>query len=315
MKCARTVSFLAITLMISALPLPLNACTCFGPTPVCRAFEQDDIVFIGRVESVVPDVDPSSPEWNRQLSRLLPNDNLSSDNPDLTPAVFRKLRDFYSTHFTGETRANILRASTPEDLESKVEEATRAGRTFRFSVQKIYKGLPVGTREFAVSTDFSSCGAQYIKGETYLVYTSRDESGRAVDGACSRSSRLTDAGEDLAYLHFVESGAVASTRLYGYVSAKDRDPNLPRLRSTPTDPRPWLIVELRSENRTLLSSTNPDGAFAFDGLTTGDYILSVFDDYVGDAAPLIAPRPVRITTSRCVEESFVIPESDRMPNQ
>ena len=55
-----------------------------------------------------------------------------------------------------------------------------------------------------------------------MVYASKLQTGYEA-GACSRTRRLSDAGEDLAYLQFMRSGVTDKGRLYGFVSSSDTD--------------------------------------------------------------------------------------------
>jgi hypothetical protein len=74
------------------------------------------------------------------------------------------------------------------------------------------------------------CGIAFQKGGTYLVYATDDEeSKRAGTNVCLRSARVSDAGEDLAYLDYFQRGPDQAIRLVGFVTSEvqqlNRDPS------------------------------------------------------------------------------------------
>ena len=106
------------------------------------------------------------------------------------------------------------------------------GMRVRFRVQTLFKHedddddhdsqKPVEEPEdhFEVWTPFGDCGISFQTGETYLVYAGDDEetSDSIATDSCTRTRRLSEAGEDLAYLYFYKEHPQESTRIDGYAT-------------------------------------------------------------------------------------------------
>ncbi len=76
-----------------------------------------------------------------------------------------------------------------------------------FEVEKVWKGLPEGTKETHVYTERTdllkmvemglTCGYPFQRGESYLVYTYHYKASPPHVDKCSRTKPLSEAGEDL----------------------------------------------------------------------------------------------------------------------
>lgn len=77
-------------------------------------------------------------------------------------------------------------------------------------VERIWKGVEKRTISVFTSNQSSACGYGFKKGESYLVYASKDAEGRLITSICSRTRRMKDAGDDLKELG--EGKAVAEER-------------------------------------------------------------------------------------------------------
>ena len=178
----------------------------------------------------------------------------------------------------------------------------------RFSVQEVYKGPKQATID--VWTDFSDCAANLLKGETYIVYARRDGRGRLETGACSRTQRLTDAGEDLAYVHF-ERRSMTFGRLYGFITSNEEDLKVPRMWWNLPNPVPGILLQLESNGAKVYAETNREGQFAFDGLARGTYTISAFDAAVfpEKEQPLATPRRIEMPASGCIAVEFYLSKS------
>lgn len=78
--------------------------------------------------------------------------------------------------------------------------------TARFAVERVYRGKEMKEVEVATMTGTSEWGANFKKGESYLVYAEKDGDRRdllRVRG-CSRTSLMQDAEEDLELLRATE---------------------------------------------------------------------------------------------------------------
>ena len=153
-------------------------------------------------------------------------------------------------------------------------------------------------------TPFGDCGFDFQVGETYLVYADDDEESNIVStGSCSRTRRLADAGDDLAYLVLLRRAPKNSSRLEGFVTSnelyqveldKARDPE--RI----SQPIAGVVVELSGPGGKRYQETTPAGRFVFDGLAQGDYTLSAYArGYPAGIRPLGPPKPVRVAEKDC----------------
>jgi len=168
-------------------------------------------------------------------------------------------------------------------------------------------------RYFEISTPFGDCGIEFQAGETYLVYADNDEnSGLLSTTVCTRTRRLTDAGDDLPYLFFYKERRGESTRIEGFTTTdngyqlgldKMHDP------ATMKSPVPGVILELRSERITRYATSDNKGRFVFDGLGEGDYTLSAFDrEYPSKQNLLAGPRKFSLEPESCALQVLVLPE-------
>lgn len=218
------------------------------------------------------------------------------------------LRELYLQILPEKYKPRIVRAKNRSELDAVFKDVMDNGKRVRFKVQVAYKGASGDTLDGW--TDFSDCTAYLLKGETYLVYARRGENDRLETGACSRNQRVTDAGEDLAYLHFILHGGGASARVYGFVTSNQDDLKLPRLWWNVPNPVPDLMLRVESGNSARYAETDRHGKFAFDGLEPGKYTLSVLDkDFPEKAHLLSGPRTVAVPARGCVSENFYIPSA------
>ena len=165
---------------------------------------------------------------------------------------------------------------------------------------------------FEVATPFGDCGISFQVGETYLIYASDDEEANdpISTDACTRTRRLSEAGEDLAYLYFYKNHPEAATRLEGYLTSDSRyrltfDPQHPELIHAPvTGP----VVKLESGAVTRFFEVDRNGQFLFDGLPEGDYTLSAYaHGYPADPRLLSGPQPFHLEAKSCSLQVLVLP--------
>jgi hypothetical protein len=164
---------------------------------------------------------------------------------------------------------------------------------------------------FEVWTPFGDCGVSFQTGETYLVYASDDEetSDSIATDSCTRTRRLSEAGEDLAYLYFYKEHPEESTRIDGFATTNARY----RVDFNPLHPEkiqpllPNVIIELRSGDLTRFTETDQNGHFVFDGLPEGDYTLTAFDsDYPKGKQLSADPQPFRLQPKSCSQQVLVL---------
>jgi hypothetical protein len=158
-------------------------------------------------------------------------------------------------------------------------------------------------------TTLTSCGIQFQKGETYLVYAGAEKKkgGRLETSVCARTARVTEAGDDLAYLYFYRHGGSASSRLYGFVTTSEESARTPRLVEAVAQPAPGMIVKVVSSQISRYDTTDAKGKFVLDGLAEGNYRVSVYDS-LGDELPVTAPQTVQIAANSCTSRVLLIPK-------
>jgi len=183
------------------------------------------------------------------------------------------------------------------------------GMTAHFKVRALFlekddDGAPAAKLEYAdVSSGSGDCGVVFQKGESYLVYANDDEqTGRMETNLCYRTTRLSEAGEDLAYLFFFQNGGLNSLRLEGFVTSEISQllPNplhySPRVKSPVAD----VMVEVKSNRSLLYTQSDAFGRFVFDGLPEGDYQVTVFSaGYPDRMEKLSGPKPVHLSKNQC----------------
>jgi hypothetical protein len=160
-----------------------------------------------------------------------------------------------------------------------------------------------------VWTTFGDCSVDFQAGETYLVYADEDEgTDQLFSDKCSRTRRLSDAGEDLAYLFFYKDHHEESSRIEGYATS---DPSIVfdygELPEKINRPVPGLVIELRSSRLTRYAETDNNGRYVFDGLAAGDYQISAFPGgYQLSTQAVSGPHPVQVKESSCAQHLLFI---------
>jgi hypothetical protein len=280
-----------LSVLVLLIPVPLPACQCLLTLSACHEVALADRVFIGTVESVEPSF---LNRWNPSKSSSLP---LGQQLAGMD------LPDYY--------KRRLAAAKTDDDIARLFYLVIAQGRRVRFKVKTTFRGEEDEADE--VWTDSGDCGYDFQVGETYLVYADEDEeSGRINTSVCYRNRRLSDAGDDLAYLYFFQNGGDESARLEGFVTAdefyqrdldKAHDPEKVKL------PASGVILELRSAHGRLYTQSDRDGRFIFDGLAGGEYSVSVFDAGYPEQVKLLAgPTRVQVEKKGCASQILLVPK-------
>lgn len=80
-------------------------------------------------------------------------------------------------------------------------ESTKfGGLTVTLQVAKVWKGDIGDEVQVHTAGNSAACGYSFAKGETYLVYATRDEADPMRVSLCSRTAPVSKAGEDLEFL-------------------------------------------------------------------------------------------------------------------
>jgi hypothetical protein len=284
--------------LATASARPALGCKCVGSNSVCERFASADSVFIGKVESRHPDFDPYDPPLTKKLHELFPG--VSLDDLDLDSSeTLAKIKQLYAEVLTEPERSMVAKAANLAELEAVLDRSFGDGQRVKLTVDQAYKGVGKDLRSIDVWTDFlSDCAVQFRKGETYLVYA-RNEGSRLKTGSCSRTRRLSEAGDDLVYLHFVQGGGPETGRIWGFASGDERAPHMPRVFDSVPSPMSDLDVKLHSSQRVLEAWTDQKGQYVFDGLPAGDYEVAIENQ----------TRKVHLGPKACESEWFYVPKN------
>lgn len=282
------------------LAVPAHAaCKCLATYPVCNEVAQTDAIFIGTVESIEPAfLDP----WNASRLSLLPTDEIMRLQHEGSAASLAKLKSIYLKMYPNmpeHYKEEIVSAATHEELRKAFDSISAQGKQAQLRVKSVFrhksddddKDDKAGDKKdddddddlsgklVTVWTDSGDCGYNFQKGETYLVYADDDEeTGQLATSICHRTTRLSDAGGDLAYLYYYKNGGNESTRLEGFVTSES-NPDTGRFATSVKAPVPDVVIQLKSAHPPRYDRTDSGGGFVFDGLAEGDYELSVFDSH------------------------------------
>ena len=266
---------------------PAEACKCLATYPVCNEVAQSNVIFIGTVEAIEPAfLDP----WNANRLALLPTAEIMRLQEEGSAAGLAKLKAIYLKLYPNmpeHYREEIELAKTHADLRKVFDSIGSEGKQATIRVKTVFRHQEddddvdddddLAGKLLTVWTDGGDCGYNFQKGETYLVYAEDDEeTGQLATSICHRTTRLSDAGADLAYLYYYRTGGEESTRLEGFATSAthlDRE----RFADSVDAPLPDLVIELKSNRPPRYTRTDSGGKFIFDGLTEGDYTLSAFD--------------------------------------
>jgi hypothetical protein len=279
----------ALVVSLLAIPSALPACQCLLTLSACNEVAVADRVFIGTVESVEPSF----------LNRW--NPSKASSLPLRQQLAGMDLPEYY--------KRRLDAAKTDDDIAKLFYSVVAQGRRVRFQVKTTFRG----EESVEVWTDSGDCGYDFQVGETYLVYADEDEeTDRINTSVCYRNRRLSDAGDDLAYLFFYRNGGDESARLEGFVTAdefyqrdldKAHDPEKVKL------PAAGVVLELNAGHDRRYTQSDRDGRFVFDGLAGGEYGVSVFDAGYPEQIKLLAgPTRVQVEKKGCASEILLVPK-------
>lgn len=140
-------------------------------------------------------------------------------------------------------------------------------RRVRFNVHEGYRGLTGSEAEVFTASNEAACGYGFSIGGQYLVYAYRQDNGTLYTGLCSRTRRLSDAADDLAYIRGLGSGAPGAT-VFGEVTARHKSGADPKAVERAT-----IIVEGKAKQAE--ATTDEKGRFRITGLPAGTYKIKI----------------------------------------
>jgi len=333
---ASIIAVLVFSALLKAAPAE-SACRCQRAS-TCDEVAASNLVFIGTVVSIQPKF---LGKWNEASQPSLVALNAAylqaRDHPSAD--ALARLKEAYLKAFpdaSPDRKKQVQKAGTAGNVAAFFYSSVDRGAHVRFRVQKLFKHQdddeddrdnakqrgedkdadkkrqPQPEPGFLdVWTPFGECGVAFQVGETYLVYANDDEEtpDSIATDACSRTRRLSDAGEDLSYLYFYKEHPEASTRIDGYATTNARyladfDAAHPEtLRQT----APNAIVALQSGGLTRVAEADEKGHFVFDGLAEGDYQLRAYTSaYPLLVQTLAEPPPFHLAAKSCSLKILVL---------
>jgi hypothetical protein len=285
------------------------ACQCAAPFPVCQKVAASDVVFIGTVESIVPRfLDYWNPAQKQSLTLL--NAETERARADKSTASLAAAKSAYAAIFPDlpeDSKKLLEGAKSREDLVKAFYRILGAGRRVRFKVKEAYRGDEDEDETLDVWTPFGDCGVDFQAGETYLVYADDDEESNVVStDTCSGTRRLSDAGDDLAYLYFFgnEENRKDAARLDGFATTNQFHQLDPAHTQGGVA---GAVVELKSASGSRFTESGAGGKFVFDGLAGGEYTIAAYAaGYPKIVQQLAAPQRVHIESKGCAAATLLI---------
>lgn len=297
-------------------PLPGRSCVCEISHSACKEVGASDLVFIGTVETIEPNF---LNRWNTAspaVLRLL-NDAYIEAQEKPSAASLTRLKQTYLKAFPElpeDRRAKLQASKSIDEVAGLFYSALDRGKRIRFHIKTAFKlGDDDDDKAESVEiwTPFGDCGFDFQTGETYLVYANSDEDSDYIfTGSCTRTRRLSDAGEDLAYLFFLKDNPKESARLEGFATSDgrsqlDREPLHDK--QTIDLPVADLIIALQSPRLKRYAQSDANGRFLFDGLPEGDYTVSAFaPGYPVNTVILAGPQSFHIEEKSCTRQVLVV---------
>jgi hypothetical protein len=310
---------------VSAACWTANGCECQASFAACKEVRLSDLVFVGKVESIEPIFLNRWYGTNQSALRSL-NDAFVRAQEHPSADSLRQVKDTYLATFPGldeREKRQVKAAETVQQMTSLFYSSLDRGMRVHLKVKTLFKqgdDDDAGSKskkdaEFLdVWTAADDCGYDFQIGETYLVYANDEEGADYFfTSTCMRTKRLSDAGEDLAYLYFYKNQPKESSRLEGFATS-DRKSQLaidplhePAAIGSPVA---GVILQLKSDRLTLYAESDSAGRFLFDGLPEASYELSAFASGYPKRDQLLAgPRSLHIKEKSCARQVFVLPKT------
>ncbi|HEU0251536.1 MAG TPA: carboxypeptidase regulatory-like domain-containing protein, partial [Pyrinomonadaceae bacterium] len=187
--------------------------------------------------------------------------------------------------------------------DAELSNTSWTPRVFRFSVDKAYLGVTGSEIEVSTGRGGGDCGYNFQVGQRYLVYAYLNRNNRLTTGICSRTTRYSQATEDLEFLDTVSSLPSGAT-IYGQV-----------VRNTPPKKDAPPIsdeVVVKIEGGEVQREVRPDaqGRYRVAGLPPGKFKVTV---QLPEKFTVGQPeREVTISDRGCASVVFYIDENGRI---
>lgn len=142
-------------------------------------------------------------------------------------------------------------------------------RLVLFDIERAYRGLEGKTAEVVTGTGGDDCGYDFREGEKYLVYAfPHPATGKLYSGICTRTRRLSEAGDDLEYLAKKDDPAQGAG-IEGWITEQSRGRD--NITTESIGPLKDTRVTISSKSGRWTVITGNDGRFQLWGLQPGTY--------------------------------------------
>lgn len=186
--------------------------------------------------------------------------------------------------------------------EERKESKDKGGKAATFLLGKVHfvveeAFIGIDGKEVDIYSDTkSSCGYWFEHGELYLVYAYGGREKGLSTGQCTRTNRLAQAAEDLAFLQNLPPKG-AGVRIFGsvYTSAPNSNysEGLAGIKVTAKDP----------QGRVFSKETDDNGKYEFKGLKSGVYTVEAkLPDYYVQTR--LTQSKLTIADRGCAEQNF-----------
>jgi hypothetical protein len=304
-----------------------SACECQASFATCKEVRVSDVVFIGTVELIEPIFLNRWNGTNQSAMRPL-NDAFIRAQEHPSAETLRQVKDNYLTIFPGldeREKKQVQAVDTVQQMASLFYSSLDRGMRVHLKVKTLFKqgdsddaGSKAKGAESKKDADFldvwttsGDCGYDFQIGETYLVFANDEEGADYFfTSTCMRTKRLSEAGEDLAYLFFYKNQPEESSRLEGFATSDRKSQLAIDPLHEPAgigSPVAGVILQLKSDRLTRYAESDAGGRFVFDGLPEANYELSVFASGYPKTNQLLAgPRRLNIKDKSCARQIFVL---------
>jgi hypothetical protein len=306
--------------LVLLLVHPAQACKFAATFSTCNGVRMSNLVFIGTVESMEP---PFLSRWDDTTRSALPALNKAYADARESPSdeTMNALKSaFLQVHpsLPADEKLRLDSAKSVTDIASLFNFEVSQGLRVRFKVRTLVKHedddddpKDDDEKAFEIMTPFGDCGVDFQVGETYLVYANEDEaSGQLITGKCSRTRRLSDAGDDLPYLFFFKDHRKESARLEGFATTDRLNVlDFSELPESVRAPVEGAIIELKSAALTRFTETDAKGKFLFDGLPEADYKIAAYSPgFLLTTEPAAPPVSLHIKENGCAHQLLLFPK-------
>lgn len=141
----------------------------------------------------------------------------------------------------------------------------------KFAIIDAFRGVTGETVDVLTGSGGGDCGYRFEMNESYLVYGWKNDEGNFSTGICSRTRKLSDAVDDLAYIRGLadaKPGGSIYGRVNKYLIRKSND------EYKPNPPLANIPVFIEGEKARFETFTDASGMFRVDDIPAGKYTVT-----------------------------------------